>query len=221
MSRAESLRGMGDLTGALNEVSKALRVNDQDTRARALHNDVSRQLRIAAQQDQVRQLLGKAKTEISAGRYTSAIGCLREVEKVDPESTEAHSLLQAALMEQEQDRRRKVLEQINQEIERCIEGEEWERANDLLDRALEKLPSEPRCKRTELDERVIGLSSASGLFCGNFGAFLPRFRKADRDGLLWVGDFLSAAPAPELALFHFMHFGFDLFTGCGAVLSPG
>ena len=142
MTRAETLRTRGDLTGALAEVERALRINDQDTRVRAAYSEISRQVRLAQQQEEVRKLLGQAKTEMAAGRFTGAVEHLRAIAGIDPESTEAQRMLQTALVAQEEDRRRKILEQIHLEIDRLIDAGDWERAADFLDRALEKLPSE-------------------------------------------------------------------------------
>jgi eukaryotic-like serine/threonine-protein kinase len=140
--QADSLRERGDLTGALNAVEKALQLNQQDTRIRALHAEISRQAKIAAQQNQIRELMGNARVEVSSRRFTAAIEILREVGKLDPSLPEMESLLQTAMAGQEQERRRKLLDQIEAEIERCLTAEEYDRATELADRAVEQLPSE-------------------------------------------------------------------------------
>lgn len=142
MSQAESLRERGDWTGAVNVVEKALRLDKDNPKIRATHVELSRQAKLAAQQQQVKGLLDKAQSEYSARRFTQAIEILREAGKIDPSAPELNSLLEQAITGQEQERRRKLLEQIHAEIENCLAAQDFDRANDLVDRAVEKLPTE-------------------------------------------------------------------------------
>ena len=142
MTQADSLGQRGDWTGAAHVVEKALRLDDKDTKIRALFLEYSRQAKISAQQGQIRDLLGKARSELTSRRYTEAIEILREVGKIDPSQAEMESMLQAAVSGQEQERRRKLLEQIHSEIEHCLAGEDFDRATDLVERAVQQLPSE-------------------------------------------------------------------------------
>ena len=119
MTQADSLRDRGDWTGALNVVEKALRLDRDNTGIRAAYVEISRQAKLAAQQGQIRELLGKATGELTSRRFTSAIEILREVGKIDPSLPEMENLLQTAVTGQEQERRRKLLEQIQIEIENC------------------------------------------------------------------------------------------------------
>jgi eukaryotic-like serine/threonine-protein kinase len=142
MTQADSLRERGDWTGALKVAEKALNLNQQDTKVRALYNEISRQARLAAQKEQIKEMLGKARQEIGSRRFTGAIDILREVGKLDPSLPEMETLLQTAVSGQEQERRRKLIEQIQAEIENCLAAENYDRATDLVERAVEQLPSE-------------------------------------------------------------------------------
>jgi tetratricopeptide (TPR) repeat protein/predicted Ser/Thr protein kinase len=142
ISQADSLKERGDYTGALRVVEKALSLDQQDTKIRALHADIARQAKLAAQKEQIREMLGKAKQELGSRRYTGAIEILREVTKLDPSLPEAESMLQTAVSGQEQERRRKLIEQIQAEIENCLAAENYDRATELVERAVEQLPSE-------------------------------------------------------------------------------
>ncbi len=142
LTQADSLRERGDWTGALKVAEKALNLNQQDTKARALYNEISRQAKLAAQKEQIKEMLGRARQEIGSRRYTGAIEILREVGKLDPSLPEMESLLQTAVSAQEQERRRKLIEQIQAEIENCLAAENYERATELVERAVEQLPTE-------------------------------------------------------------------------------
>ncbi len=142
MSQADTLKERGDWTGALHALEKALQLDQQNTKIRALYAEISREVKLAAQREQIREMLGKARQEISSRRFTGAIEILREVGKLDPSVAEAETLLQAAVAGQEQERRRKLIEQIQAEIENCLTAENYDRATELVERAVEQLPTE-------------------------------------------------------------------------------
>ena len=142
MSQADFMGQRGDWTGAANVIEKALKLDQADTRIRALYTEYSRQAKIAAQQGQIRELLGRARHELSSRHYTAAIDILREVGKIDPAQAEMESMLQAAVSGQEQERRRKLLEQIQAEIENAVVAEDFDRATNLAERAVQQLPNE-------------------------------------------------------------------------------
>jgi len=143
MSQASSLRERGDLTGAMNAIEKALRLDQNNTGIRAVYADLSRQAKLAAQRGQIREMLGKARQELSAGRFTAAIEILHEAGKLDPAQPEVESLLQTAASGQEQERRRRLIDQIQTEIEKCLAADDFDRATELIARAVERLPNEP------------------------------------------------------------------------------
>lgn len=153
VSQAEAAHKRGDATGALKLVEHALELDQQNTKLRALHAEFLRQARLAAQQEQIRGMLGNAKQEISARHFTQAIEILREVSKLDPSLPEIESLLQTAVTGQEQERRRQLLEQLHSQIETCLQAEDYDRATDLVNRAVEQLPTE--ASLLQLKTRVI------------------------------------------------------------------
>jgi serine/threonine-protein kinase len=142
MSQADSLGERGDWTGALRAAEKALSLDQNDTRIRAACAEFQRQAKLAAQKEQIREMLGKAKQEIGSRRFTGAIEILREVGKLDPSLPEMETLLQTAVAGQEQERRRKLIEQIQTEIENSLAAENYDRAMELVERAAEQLPTE-------------------------------------------------------------------------------
>lgn len=142
VSDAERSRDKGDLTGALKTLERALHLDQQSTRLRSLYTEFSKQARIAAQQEQIRSLLGNARQEISSRHFTAAIEILGEVGKIDPSLPELENLLQTASAGQEQERRRKLLEQVQAQIESCLLADDYARATDLVNRAVEQLPTE-------------------------------------------------------------------------------
>ena len=143
MTKAEWLRDRGDWTGALKLVEKSMQLIPDDANLRAAHSELSQQVQVAARQGQLRDLLAEARQGINSGQFTAAIELLKKASEIDSAVPEVNTLLQTAITGQEQERRRKILEQIQAEIENCLNQENFERAADLVDRALEQLPSEP------------------------------------------------------------------------------
>src|ERR1019366_3629595 len=84
ITQADSLRDRGDLTGAMNVVERALSLDQTDSRVRGIYADISRQAKLAALQGRIREMMGKARQELSSRRFTAAIEILREVGKLDP-----------------------------------------------------------------------------------------------------------------------------------------
>ncbi len=142
LAEADASRNRGDLTGALKVLEKALRLDQENTKLRAAYAAFAKQAKLAAQQGQIREMLDNARQEVSSRHFTSAIEILREVSKLDPSLPELESLLQTAVSGQEQERRRKLLEQLQTQIESCLLADEYDRATDLVNRAVEQLPTE-------------------------------------------------------------------------------
>ena len=142
MTQADGLRERADWTGAIRIVEKALKLDENNAAIHSIHAELTRQAKLAAQQQQVRELLEKARHEYTARRFTQTIEILREVGRIDPSVPELDSLMGEAVSAQEQERRRKLIEQIHAEIENCLRAEDFDRAGELVERAVEKLPTE-------------------------------------------------------------------------------
>jgi serine/threonine-protein kinase len=142
VAEADASRNRGDLTGGMKMLEKALHLDQENTKLRALYAEFAKQAKLAAQQEQIRGMLGNARQEVSSRNFTSAIEILRQVSKLDPSLPELESLLQTAVSGQEQERRRKLLEQVQAQIESCLLADDYDRATDLVNRAVEQLPTE-------------------------------------------------------------------------------
>ncbi|HEU4982220.1 MAG TPA: protein kinase [Acidobacteriaceae bacterium] len=142
VSDAEAARNRGDLPGAIKSLERALHLDQQSTRLRSLYTEYAKQARLLAQQEKIRGMLGSAKQELSSRHFTAAVNILQEIGKLDPSLPELEPLLQTAMSGQEQERRRKLLEQVQAQIESCLLADDYDRATDLVSRAVEQLPTE-------------------------------------------------------------------------------
>ena len=143
IDQVESLRASGNWTAAVNVAEQALKLDGESTEIRALFMDISRQAKLAEKQGQIREMLGKANKELSVGHFTDAMRILRQAGQIDPSHAEIERLLQVAASGQEQEQRRKLIEQVHTEIQRCLTTQDPERAMGLVDSAIQRMPNEP------------------------------------------------------------------------------
>ena len=143
LREADTARDRGDLESAGAVIAKALEVDREDSRVRSAHVALARLIEEAARQAKTRKWLESARKEIGARHFTAAMEALAEVERVDPSNPELISLQSAAKSGREQEQRRRILEQLQNEVSLASTVEELTRAIQLVEQALQKLPAEP------------------------------------------------------------------------------
>jgi hypothetical protein len=143
LQQAASARDRGDLEAAQAGIAKASEVDSDDSRVRAAHVALARLIEEAARQAKARELLENARKEIGARHFTAAMEVLAEAERVDPSNPELIKLQAAAKSGREQEQRRRILEQLQNEVSIASTPEEVAHAAQLVDQALERMPTEP------------------------------------------------------------------------------
>ncbi|HVN22289.1 MAG TPA: protein kinase [Dongiaceae bacterium] len=143
LREADGARERGDLEAAGAVIAKALEVDGTDSRVRAAHVTLARLIEESARQAKAKKLLESARREIGARHFTAAMEALAEAEKVDPSNPELISLQAAAKQGREQEQRRRILEQLQNEVALAATAEELTRAGTLVEQALERIPGEP------------------------------------------------------------------------------
>ncbi len=140
-----------DLTNARRYIEQALELDEHDTN---LRNELARIIQEAeqvAREGARRRLVATGRERFAARQYTEAIEHLREALQLDPADAEVQRLFQEAVARQEEDRRRKVIDQIVAEIQDCLIRKDLDRAMDLIQRALERLPGETALLRLKAE----------------------------------------------------------------------
>jgi hypothetical protein len=110
---------------------------------RAAHVSLARLIEEAARQAKAKELLENARKEIGARHFTAAMEALAEVERVDPSNPELITLQAAAKSGREQEQRRRILEPLQNEVSLASTFEELTRAAQMVEQALERMPTEP------------------------------------------------------------------------------
>ena len=143
LEQAREARKQSDFLTASELVEKALQLDDRNTDLRNERARIVQESEKAARQRALRELAEAARSQFAARQYTEAIKNLNSALEIDPTDVETRQLFQTAVERQEEQRRRKIIEQIASEISDSIAGEDFERALQLIQRAQERLPGEP------------------------------------------------------------------------------
>lgn len=143
LRQAESARESGDFERAAASLEKALQVDHEDSQVRAAQIKLARSVEEMAQRAKARTFLDIARKEIAARHFTAAIEALDEVGRIDPSNPELITLQAAAKSGHDQEQRRRILEQLHDEVSVASTTEELTRAAQMVDQALEKLPADP------------------------------------------------------------------------------
>jgi eukaryotic-like serine/threonine-protein kinase len=153
--QAGEARRRGDLTAAQNLLEQALQLDEKNTGLRSAQAILLREIRRKEEGFKVEDLLRSAREEYNTRKYTEAIARLREAAEIDPTHSEVQELLITATTRQKEERRRVLLDQVVAEIQDCLGGEDFDRAQDRVNRALETLPSETLLLslKTEIEQK--------------------------------------------------------------------
>lgn len=142
MRRAESAHDGGDLEEALTATEEALKVDPESTEAKALHAVITRELADRAKLKQVQSFIDEARRQISSRRFTAALEVLKKAEKLDPTATGINELVSLASTGQQQERRRKELEQIAADVQEALNRSDHMAACALAEEGLQKFPED-------------------------------------------------------------------------------
>jgi eukaryotic-like serine/threonine-protein kinase len=143
LRQADGARGRGDIESAQAILGKALDLDQEDSRVRAAYAAIIQQAEQAARLAKTRQLLESARSEMAGRRFTAAMKLLSDVEQIDPSNPEVISLLKQAKFGQEQEQRRRVVEQLQNEISAATTHEQLTITAARVNIALERMPNEP------------------------------------------------------------------------------
>ena len=140
--QARDARHRNDFTAASQLIDQALQLDERNTDLRNEKAGLLQEQERAAKEGLRRKLKENGRESLSGRAFTEAVQSLRQALEIDPTDPEAQTMFQEALARQEEERRRKVIEQIVAEIQECIYRGELQHSLDLIQRALDRLPAE-------------------------------------------------------------------------------
>jgi eukaryotic-like serine/threonine-protein kinase len=149
--QAGDARERGDLMSAQEYLGQALKLDEKSTDLRNAYSTVVREMERKAKEGKLQELLSSARQEYTSRRYTEAVTRLRAAAEIDPAHPEVQKLMHEATTRQEEERRRVLIEQMVGEIQESIYREDYDRALNHINRALEKLPTEAQLLRLKAE----------------------------------------------------------------------
>ena len=142
LDQSRDARKRSDFTSAHQLINRALELDERNTDLRNERARIVQDSERVVRERNLRQFSETARNQLAARQYTDAIQSLRSALEIDPTDAETQQLFQEAVDRQEEQRRRKIIDQIVAEISECIASEDPERALVLIQRAQERLPGE-------------------------------------------------------------------------------
>jgi tRNA A-37 threonylcarbamoyl transferase component Bud32 len=142
LTRAESLVEAEELEDALIAASEALALEPEQTKAREIHQLITRRIADRSRRYQIESVLQEARKEIVARRFTSALELLKRAAAIEPGRPEIQELHQAALRGREQERRRSELERITTEAQELAAQRRFDPALANVERGLRESPND-------------------------------------------------------------------------------
>jgi len=143
LSRAESAMYAGELEDAQRAADEALSLDPDDPQARALASAVHKELAARSRRAAIQVFVDNARHEISARNFGKAIDNLRQAENLDPADSNVVELLRWANRGQEQEERRRALQEVLNHIDEALRAEDFVSACTMCEMGLGQFPDEP------------------------------------------------------------------------------
>ncbi len=144
---AEVAQQTGELGVFQRAVSDALELDPEDPQARVLQASLIRLQAEKEKEARVQELLVAARREIAARQFEAAQEFIHKAEALDPHGNDIPVLKQMVIAGQEQETRKRQLQQLCGAIQQELEANNLKTARDLADKALRAFPGEPALVR--------------------------------------------------------------------------
>jgi len=143
LRKADRAKEAGDFERSQSLLQEAMKLDSSDSRVKAAWFALDARIEEAAKQRKVKQTLESAQAEFQARRFTAAIQLLQAAAQTDPGNAEIVRLLQNAQRAKESEARRKLVEQIQNEVNSAVTAPQITSSLETVERALQQMPAEP------------------------------------------------------------------------------
>jgi serine/threonine-protein kinase len=147
LNRAESALFAGDFDEAKDAVEESLRLDPADSEARALASVVNKELAERSRRQRVQDYVDQARRGIAERNFTDAVDALHQAGELDPADSNVRELLQWAERGQEQEKRRRDLQEITDQIEKALRNGDFASASTISEMGLQRFPDDPTLSR--------------------------------------------------------------------------
>jgi serine/threonine protein kinase len=150
LAKVESLRDK-DVNGALQIVDKALADDPENSRLLIARGAVIKQAEVELKQVKLRELLESARTELASRNFSKVQELIQEARGIDQTNPDVDKLANELTKLKEMDERRRLVDEIQRRVNEFVRTDNFEQAATLLDRAIDKLPSETSLHRLKAE----------------------------------------------------------------------
>ncbi|MGC2297300.1 MAG: protein kinase, partial [Acidobacteriaceae bacterium] len=147
LNRAESALFAGDFDEAKDAVEESLRLDPSDSEARALASVVNKELAERSRRQRVQDYVDEARRGIADRNFNDAVDALHQAGELDPADSNVRELLQWAERGQEQEKRRRDLQESTDQIEKALRNGDFASASTISEMGLQRFPDDPTLAR--------------------------------------------------------------------------
>jgi len=147
LNRAESALFAGDFDEAKDAVEESLRLDPADSEARALASVVNKELAERSHRQRVQDYVDQARRGIAERNFADAVDALHQAGELDPADSNVRELLQWAERGQEQEKRRRDLQEITDQIDKALRNGDFASACTISEMGLQRFPDDPTLSR--------------------------------------------------------------------------
>lgn len=142
LNRAESALFAGDFDEAKNAVEESLRLDPTNSETRALASIVNKELAERNRRQRVQDFVDQARRGIAERKFVDAVGALHQAKELDPGDSNIHELLRWAERGQEEEKRRRYLHEITDQVEKALNAGDFSSAFAISEMGLQRIPGE-------------------------------------------------------------------------------
>ena len=198
LADAAAARDRGDLTAALRITEKAVQQDPENSKLIAIRGALAKQVEGEALQRKVVAILDNVHREIAAQHFPGAEQLLSEAEAIDPSHPKIDELRRELVRLKEQEERRQLLEEIHRRVNEFLRVDNYEQAIDLLNRAIDKLPTETTLHRMRVEvETAARKFDAKRFVDGAIASAREIFPTAPLDALAGLQQAIEQMPGEE------------------------
>jgi eukaryotic-like serine/threonine-protein kinase len=198
LTEAAAARDRGDITAALRIAERAIQQDPENSKLIAVRGALAKQVETEALQRKVLTLLDTVHREIAAQHFPAAEQLLTEAEVIDPSHPKIDELRRELARLKEQEERRQLLEEIHRRVNEFLRADNYEQAVDLLNRAIDKLPTETTLHRMRVEvETAARKFDAKRFVDGAISAARELFPTAPLDALAGLQTAIEQMPGEE------------------------
>lgn len=142
LAEAERAKLLGDFGAALRLTVKALEEDPTNRELLALKAAISMQVEVEARKGRLLELSELAERDLAAGNFDDAESLLNEAVEIEPSNQRVEKLRWELAKARELEQRRIFIEDIGQHIRDCLKEDEYDKASELVNHALDTFPDE-------------------------------------------------------------------------------